>query len=365
MPSTLIALTALGHLLDRRRSARRRPRRRRLRGQPTDVVRRGDLALGVVGEGGLPEPDGRGVGLVAADEEGQQPGGPARRPSTSTPVAIGSSVPAWPTRRVPPSRRTWATTSWLVQPAGLSTTSSPSAATAGRAAVIGPSTARRVHAGPGGVRVVRGSSSTSLARAVDRLAVRVGVAGVGWLRWRPAATSASRALAARSSVVDVRGVLGQRVGEELQRRGEPHADAACRPRCAACPWPLQRGGGRRALLLAAEDRVEDRRVLQVAGDPGVGDGDEAQPRVLDPGLERLGDDDLDPVGDLAGPCAGQPWDFLSSVSCGRCRSQPCRRAPRPVAGPSDAAPSAGVRGRAGGPRGRRPRDPPWGPVPST
>src|SRR6266536_4558802 len=42
-----------------------------------------------------------------------------------TPVAIGSRVPPWPTRRVRASRRTRATTSWEVIPAGLSTTTSP------------------------------------------------------------------------------------------------------------------------------------------------------------------------------------------------------------------------------------------------
>ena len=46
-------------------------------------------------------------------------------PTTSTPVAIGSSVPACPTRRVPASRRTRATTSCEVRPAGLSTMSRP------------------------------------------------------------------------------------------------------------------------------------------------------------------------------------------------------------------------------------------------
>src|SRR3712207_1668762 len=46
-------------------------------------------------------------------------------PSTSTPVAIGSSVPPWPTRRVPANRRTRATTSCDVIPAGLSTTTMP------------------------------------------------------------------------------------------------------------------------------------------------------------------------------------------------------------------------------------------------
>ncbi len=46
-------------------------------------------------------------------------------PTTSTPVAIGSSVPAWPTLRVPNRRRHRPTTSWLVIPAGLSTTTRP------------------------------------------------------------------------------------------------------------------------------------------------------------------------------------------------------------------------------------------------
>jgi len=55
-------------------------------------------------------------------------------PRTSTPVAMGSSVPAWPTRRVPARRRIRATTSWDVHPAGLSTTRSPGGASLLRAA---------------------------------------------------------------------------------------------------------------------------------------------------------------------------------------------------------------------------------------
>src|SRR5262245_16177684 len=42
------------------------------------------------------------------------------RSTGSTPVANGSSVPAWPTRRWPARRRTRATTSCEVQPLGLS-----------------------------------------------------------------------------------------------------------------------------------------------------------------------------------------------------------------------------------------------------
>src|SRR5919202_2822393 len=45
------------------------------------------------------------------------------RPSRTgkTPSASGSSVPAWPTRFWPASRRTLATTSWEVQPGSLCT----------------------------------------------------------------------------------------------------------------------------------------------------------------------------------------------------------------------------------------------------
>ena len=46
-------------------------------------------------------------------------------PTRRTPVASGSRVPAWPTRRWPKSRRQRATTSWDVQPASLSTTTRP------------------------------------------------------------------------------------------------------------------------------------------------------------------------------------------------------------------------------------------------
>src|SRR5271155_4565765 len=46
-------------------------------------------------------------------------------PTSSTPVASGSRVPAWPTRRCEKIRRQRATTSWEVHPASLSTTTIP------------------------------------------------------------------------------------------------------------------------------------------------------------------------------------------------------------------------------------------------
>src|SRR5438128_12488851 len=46
--------------------------------------------------------------------------------SGSTPLARGSSVPVWPMRRSPSTRRSRATTSCEVGPAGVSMTSRPS-----------------------------------------------------------------------------------------------------------------------------------------------------------------------------------------------------------------------------------------------
>ena len=101
-------------------------------------------------------------------------------------------------------------------------------------------------------------------------------------------------------------VSGSGVGDELERRREPDAGLLADLGAEHALGALQRRGGVRALLVGAEDGVEDRGLLQVAGDPGVGDGDEAEARVLDPDLERLGDDDLDAVGELAGAGGGQP-----------------------------------------------------------
>ena len=86
--------------------------------------RRQDLALPVVGDRGLPEPDGRLVGLVVP------PSSPSSRvaaptPRISRPVAIGSRVPAWPTLRTDSTRRARATTSCDVMPGALSTSSRP------------------------------------------------------------------------------------------------------------------------------------------------------------------------------------------------------------------------------------------------
>ena len=72
-----------------------------------------DITFSVLGGRGLAQPDGGGIGLRVAVS---RPRILVARsmPMTSTPVAIGSSVPACPTRRVPKMRRQRPTTSWLV-----------------------------------------------------------------------------------------------------------------------------------------------------------------------------------------------------------------------------------------------------------
>ena len=71
------------------------------------------------------------------------------------------------------------------------------------------------------------------------------------------------------------------VGDEFDRRREADAQILAdeRPETAAVGLEQVRRGG--ALLLVTEDGVEDRGVLEVAGDADVGDGDETQVGVLD------------------------------------------------------------------------------------
>src|SRR6478735_12218854 len=67
-------------------------------------------------------------------------------PSTRTPVAMGSRVPACPTFRVPARRRIRPTTSWLVHPCGLSTITSPESTPPSISAQVGAA-ARQAAAG--------------------------------------------------------------------------------------------------------------------------------------------------------------------------------------------------------------------------
>ena len=88
----------------------------------------------------------------------------------------------------------------------------------------------------------------------------------------------------------MRGGLGDGVGEELQARREPDADLLADERAQPALVLLEQRGGLGALRLVAEDGVEDRGVLEVAGHPDVGDGDEPQVGVLDDRLDVRGDE---------------------------------------------------------------------------
>ena len=249
---------------------------------------RGDLALGVVGDAW----SGR-AGSCRAYSFSVSARWPSSlvafsTPRTSTPVAIGSSVPAWPTRRVPAMPRILATTSCEVKPDGLSTMTRP----VGRPLPLVPFCV-----------IVRGLSlAVSLVVLVARLPVRVGVAGV--LR-RPRTprgprSSAARALSSRSSIVWA--LSGRASGDEGQGRRELHPGLPADRGAQHALGALQAGGRGRPLLVVAVDRVEDGRLPQVAGDPGVRDGHvSAEPRVLDPALQRLGDHLPDEVRQLRRP----------------------------------------------------------------
>src|SRR5436305_15113351 len=98
-------------------------------------------------------------------------------PSTSTPVAIGSSVPACPTLRVPMIRRARATTSCDVMPAGLSTIRRPGGG-AGRRGGLGLDT-RQTLAAAG-----RGTDDASGGHDGVRAAWPAELETVAELRWR-------------------------------------------------------------------------------------------------------------------------------------------------------------------------------------
>src|ERR1700691_1720475 len=218
-------------------------------------------------------------------------------PMTRTPVAIGSSVPAWPTRRVWARRRIRATTSCEVMPPGLSTMTSPDSHGAGR------SVASCLPGTGSGVLVVL------VVAVVFVLVVFVPVV-LGWLLVRvrvagpPGAPPGAGPLlvprpGGRHQVVEPLRVLRQRVGDELNARGVAQADQPADLGADDAGRALERGGAVLPLLGGAKHRVEDLRLAQVGRQPRLSDGDEAQPRVLDPALEQLGDDLGDPFGETA------------------------------------------------------------------
>src|SRR3974390_3494576 len=86
-------------------------------------------------------------------------------PTSRTPVASGSRVPACPTRRWPKMRRQRDTTSWEVQPASLSTTTMPVVAARPRSA--GVATVVTVNVTGAAPAVVRGVVALGGRRIVE------------------------------------------------------------------------------------------------------------------------------------------------------------------------------------------------------
>src|SRR5579859_6048620 len=128
-------------------------------------------------------------------------------PMTRTPMAMGSRVPAWPTRRVCARRRTRATTSCEVMPPGLSTMTRPG----GQALVVFV------------VPVVVIVFDAFVPVVFGWLLIRVRVAGPLGAFAGPGQFLVLLA-GGRHQVVDPLGVFRQRVGDEREARGMAQAD---------------------------------------------------------------------------------------------------------------------------------------------
>src|SRR6266700_429705 len=143
---------------------------------------------------------------------------------TSTPVAIGSRVPAWPTRRVPARRRILATTSWAVMPPPLSTITRPDSQ-CGRLALAPSVRWRSAESAVAGTRssgirsvvlVVLDLDLVLVVPVIGRLLVRIGVAcPLGALA--RAGKLRVRLDGGGDQVVDPLDAVGQHVGDELER----------------------------------------------------------------------------------------------------------------------------------------------------
>ena len=159
------------------------------------------------------------------------------RPTRSTPVASGSSVPACPTRRWPKIRRHRATTSWDVHPASLSTTTSPVTGSAPAGLIVGRRVRRRDRPGPRpgrlprrrSPRIRRRTSSTrppaitagSARELEERGALHPGLAGHHLLQLGPAlGQGLGRVLRERAHVdggmAEVRGRVHRGHGDQAE-----------------------------------------------------------------------------------------------------------------------------------------------------
>src|SRR5258707_8803024 len=218
-------------------------------------------------------------------------------PITRTPVAIGSRVPAWPTRRVPVSRLIRATTSCEVIPPDLSTMTNPDS-------IIKPPPCPIRGSGP--VAVPRGprdrcrpaSRPLVLRLVVAPVGIRVSrVHGAGPDRGQPSIGLPSL----DHEILDGPGTLGQHVLLEGDGRGVLDAGLPADLGADHAGRAGQRSRRCRLLLGRPVHRIEHCRVAQVTGHAGVGDRNEAEPRVLDSPLEHFGDDLSDPLAEPSRP----------------------------------------------------------------
>src|SRR5699024_99331 len=251
-----------------------------------------DLAVGVVGGGGLAQPDGGGVGLVRPDDVGQQPGGAVDADHQHT-----GGV--------------------RVQGAGVTDFAGAGQLTDAPDDVVAGPAGRLVHqddAGAdcdlfGALPLSHGCSAPPALTVVGARAVAGGVdlGGVGGCavggfdhRCGAFALGAHRSVlfaGLLQQVLQVGGRLRDLVGDELQGRGQPDAQlpaqGSAQPSLVGAQQLLDLCLG---LLVRGEHGVVDRGVLQVVGDAGVGDGDHFSALVLDGAAQGLSDDHLHPRG---------------------------------------------------------------------
>jgi len=136
------------------------------------------------------------------------------------------------------------------------------------------------------------------------MAVGVGVAGVvggGGLLGEAGVAGSGFA----QDVLDVGGAFGEFVELEGEGGGEADAGLAAHFTSENASGGGEGLGGELALVGVAEDGVEDGRVLEVTADAHLGDRDEAEAVVFDAaGVDHLGDDLADAVGEAAGALPG-------------------------------------------------------------
>ena len=160
----------------------------------------------------------------AQPQVAEQPGGPPT-PTTSSPVAIGSSVPAWPTLRIRRAVGRGRPHHARFSPAALSTTTTPEA------------TRDRAFSGQGRRPRRRPSASSPPRACTGRGRRRRSPRPTAW------ATRASPSRAAASASSRCRALSGTTSGRNPQRRGQPRPALLADLGADEPGRGLERGGG--------------------------------------------------------------------------------------------------------------------------